>query len=103
MGAAWAWSTNAIHYLANAYTTRGDFNKALESYRESQQTFPNSPAHILGLVDIHIARNEYQRAEVELRNALQTPELKHKRELYRFLRLLYMYWGKYDSAIKIMD
>ena len=93
----------ANYYLANSYTFRGDFNKALEICRESQQRFPNSPAPILGLVDIHIARNDYQRAEVELRNGLQTPELKHKRELYRFLRLLYMYEGKYDSAIEIMD
>ncbi len=96
-------SINANHYLAVAYTARGDFDKALEIYRESQLTFPNDPAPILGLVDIHIARNEYQRAEVELRNGLQTPELKHKRELYRYLRLLYMYEGKYNSAIKIMD
>ncbi|MCH8020690.1 tetratricopeptide repeat protein, partial [candidate division KSB1 bacterium] len=96
-------SVNANHYLAVAYTFRGDFDKALEIYRGSQQRFPNSPAPILGLVDIHIARNEYERAEVELRNGLQTPELKHKREMYRFLRLLYMYLGKYDSAIKIMD
>ncbi len=93
----------ANHYLANVYTYRGDFDKALEIYRESQQRFPNSPAPILGLVDIYIARNEYQRAEVELRNELQTPELKHKRDLYRFLRLLYMYLGKYNSAIKIID
>ncbi|MCH8874901.1 protein kinase, partial [candidate division KSB1 bacterium] len=94
---------NANHYLAVAYTYRGDFDKALEIYRGSQQRFPNSPAPILGLADIHIARNEYQRAEVELRNGLQTPELKHKRDLYRFLRLLYMYLGEYDSAIKIID
>jgi len=94
---------NANHYLANAYTYRGDFDKALEICRESQQRFPNSPVPILGLVDIYIARNEYQRAEVELRNELQTPELKHKRDLYRFLRLLYLYLGKYDSAIKITD
>jgi len=94
---------NANHYLAAAYTFRGDFDKALEIYRGSQQKFPNSPAPILGLADIHIARNEYQRAEAELRNGLQTPELKHKRELYRFLRLLYMYEGKYDSVIEIMD
>jgi len=96
-------SVNANHYLAVAYTYRGDFDKAVEICRESRQRFPDSPVPILGLVDIHIARNEYQRAEVELRNGLQVPELKHKRELYRFLRLLDMYLGKYDSAIKIMD
>ena len=57
----------ANHYLANAYTYGGDFDKALELHRASQQRFPNNPAPILGLVDIHIARNDYQRAEVELK------------------------------------
>jgi len=37
-------SINANHYLAVAYTARGDFDKAVEIYRESQQTFPNDAA-----------------------------------------------------------
>ncbi|MFQ5636651.1 MAG: protein kinase [bacterium] len=99
-------STNqyAYDYLAATYNRKGDFENAFQTYRRALVLFPNSLMPIIGVGQVHIFKNEYEKAEAEFKKLLETSRpLRQQREGYNSLAMIYAYMGRFDEVLDMSD
>lgn len=94
-------SSDAYLNLANSYYSMGQYDKALESYREAMKLNPQNATIYINLGNCYIRAKKYDDAELYLKYALKyakSDEEKTKANVN--LSYIYNVKGNYDKALR---